>query len=146
MRRPAFLSLLLTVVTGAVACDSVAGPEPLPLTLQASAAPAVGADLPVLSYQITNTGRSELFLGSCNQQILVAVERDENGSWVNASGGYCQMNADMTPISIAPGATLQGTRVYDGSPGRYRVLAYGYRHWTDTSGVTLVSTIIVVEH
>jgi hypothetical protein len=72
-----------------------------------------------VEFQVTNNGRRQAYLYRCGW-IGSMVEREQDGVWVQFSGAACQTVYDMSPIAIAPGETLSGTRVVWG-PGRYRL-------------------------
>jgi hypothetical protein len=146
MLRTAIVIAFVCSTLSLGACDGPTTPNTLPLVVQAAADQATRPEHgQVLRCQITNVGASELYLSSCNHQILVAVDREENGVWTSTSADACPAIFDMVPIRITAGEILHGTRSFDGQPGRYRVVAWGHR-WTDsTAGTALISNVVVIE-
>lgn len=138
--------LLLLISLAGSACDRVTSPEPLPLRVSASidTAQAVAGGLLSIVYKLENDTSFTLWAGSCGGQPLVAVERDENGTWVNVSADACQAHLDMTPIAIGAGGRLEGARLIDAVPGRYRVAAWGHRR-TQEPGTKIYSNIVTVD-
>jgi hypothetical protein len=145
MKRSAVATIVCCLAL--MGCDLPSSPGVLPLRVsasvqEASADASVSGALPI-AYEITNRGRSEVLLGACAGQPLVAVERQDGGDWVNVSAGICQTHLGMTPIRLAAGATLNGLRLVQAGPGSYRVVAVAYGSDGDPP-VRVVSNIVTV--
>lgn len=136
-------ALLLALVLGA--CDLGSEPEILPLSVSASieAAPGEPEGLAALVYEITNDGTAALWVGGCDGEPLVSVERREDGEWEDVSAGVCQANVEMTPIEIAAGETLEGTRLIDDVPGSYRAIAWGFRYQHHAAVPVISNTVSI---
>jgi hypothetical protein len=72
-------------------------------------------------WQIQNHGGGTIYLWRCGDTVLFEVQRLESVGWASYSAAICITSLDMSPIPLAPGATLTGTRTIDGPAGQYRL-------------------------
>jgi hypothetical protein len=96
-----------------------------------------------ISYELANRGSRELHVAACDGQPLVHVERQEDGTWINVSAGYCQTHLHMVPLKVSAVEQLSGHRPVD-RPGTYRVLVYGTTS-TGARSVVLTFNIVAAE-
>jgi hypothetical protein len=114
----------LWVVLFVPACQQLGtSPEPDGLLVQTGGStftrdPALGSA--TVPFSVVNRGRSTLYLTRCGERLMAALERWENGQWVQYSGDACQTIYPMDPHPLAPSASVSSVhRILE--PGRYRL-------------------------
>ena len=90
------------------------------LTADATIGPNPGVPATV-RFTLINEGRTAVQVPRCGDNPTVSVEREQSGSWAEYESGVCLANLRMDPISLAPGASLEG-RVSIGEAGQYRLI------------------------
>ena len=74
----------------------------------------------VVPFVAVNTSRSPAYLSRCGDRVTAAVDRWEDGRWVEYSGDGCIAILPMAPLALQPRARYEGQRSI-GEPGRYRL-------------------------
>jgi hypothetical protein len=74
----------------------------------------------VIPFVVTNQGSRSIYLARCGERLMAAPDRREAGQGVQHSGDGCLTNQDMSPVELAPGATVQSQRGVT-EAGEYRL-------------------------
>ena len=74
----------------------------------------------MVPFLAVNTSGSVAYLPRCGERVMVAVDRWEDGRWVDYSGDACTAVLPMDPFPLQPGTRYEGQRSI-GEPGRYRL-------------------------
>ncbi|HEU4559129.1 MAG TPA: hypothetical protein VFS20_14810 [Longimicrobium sp.] len=70
---------------------------------------------------VTNRTLAGVELAACDGVPLVSFQRREDGRW--PSGNIiCPANLQMTPVTLAPGATFSATLSMENEPGTFRIV------------------------
>jgi hypothetical protein len=132
----------LLVLPFVLGCGLNTGPiEGLHLSAGA-VAPGLTESL-AIRFEIANRGSRVLHVAACDGLPLVDVEREEVGTWVNISAGFCQTHLNMVPLQLPADEQLSGSRPVD-RPGRYRVIAYGTTP-AGVQAVVVISNVVAAE-
>lgn len=74
----------------------------------------------VIPFVVTNQDSRPIYLAWCGERLMAALDRREAGQWVQHSGDGCLTNQDISPVELAPGATVQSQRGVT-EAGEYRL-------------------------
>lgn len=130
---------LLLLILMAGACTSAIDPVVRALEIETQGAEFV---LPptersvAVPFTVTNRGAVSAFLAACGGRIMVAINRRDEGRWVQYSGNPCTTAMSMAPVELEPGQTIPGTATIR-EAGEYRfrigVRVDGQTVWKPTS-------------
>lgn len=126
MSTPAPLTRLVPLLLALAApgcCGHPVEPEESRVFLRVeSAAIALdrGGGAYVVPWVVENRGSESASVSRCGSAPLFAVERWENGGWVNARAAVCITSLEMAPFPVPPGDSLRGQEKIAGS-GWYRL-------------------------
>lgn len=87
-------------------------------------------------FTVTNKGAVSAFLAACGGRILVAIDRREEGRWVQYSGSHCTTELSMDPVELEPGETIpEAGTIRESGEYRFRVgvRVDGQTVWKPTS-------------
>lgn len=116
---PGVIALL---ILGLTACQSSTGPElELQVVAEDPVVPPEAENFAQVAFTITNTGDEVVAVSRCGERIMTALDRLENGRWVQLSGDACLAVYSSVPLQIEPGQTVEGVRGLEASPGVYRL-------------------------
>lgn len=73
-----------------------------------------------IAFSVRNTGDTTIYLSRCGEHLTTALDRWEQGQWVQVSSAICQTVHDMTPFPLHSMAERTGGRAVQ-HPGRYRL-------------------------
>jgi hypothetical protein len=71
-------------------------------------------------FVVENRGADTVYLAPCGERVMVALDRLEQGRWVQHSGDACPQLLVAGPFALAPGATHASVRGVT-EPGVYRL-------------------------
>lgn len=71
-------------------------------------------------FVVANRTRATIYLARCGERLMAALDRWQDGRWVQVSGDACQTHLPMVPLPLPSLATTSGERVLDRA-GRYRL-------------------------
>jgi hypothetical protein len=76
-------------------------------------------------FSIRNETAETIFVSSCGERVLPAIERFRQGQWENAAAAICPAILPMVPAELRSGETLTDS-IRIAEPGQYRVVvSYG---------------------
>ncbi|CAN5713645.1 hypothetical protein BH23GEM6_BH23GEM6_24330 [soil metagenome] len=119
-----FAALCSAVLLVAAACQPlITRPEPSTIMVLTEGSIFVRDATPgsaSVPFTVENRGTSTLYLARCGERLMAAVDRWENGQWVQHSGDACQTVYPMDARPLAPSASFSSARQVS-APGRYRL-------------------------
>jgi hypothetical protein len=133
----ASLLLLLPLLFGA--CQSTVDPSATALQLRTEGSKFVlSASTGSVSvpFTIKNRGSASVFVARCGGRVRAALDRREDGRWVQYSGDACLAIYPMDPVEVGAHQVLRGARAIR-ERGQYRlrigVTEEGESVWKRTS-------------
>jgi hypothetical protein len=79
-----------------------------------------GGSIASVPFAVRAVGTRSVFLARCGDRLMAAVDRWDDGRWVQYSGDACLAIHPMAPVELRPDSRLEAVRVI-GEPGRYRL-------------------------
>lgn len=117
------ISLALILCLLASACGVLTGPESPEVRVEVQGTlferdPDTGAA--IVSFSVTNTGESTVYLNRCGDRLTTALDRWESGHWVQFRSDLCLTVYNMAPLPLAVEEERVGARSVHHA-GRYRL-------------------------
>jgi hypothetical protein len=81
----------------------------------------IGNQAVPVTFTITNTTAAAVQLTGCGGEPGIAMERREAGRWINFTASICPANVVMTPVTLAPGATVSSQVILENAVGTFRI-------------------------
>lgn len=95
-------------------------------------------------FTLSNRGGATVYVPACGDQVTAEIQRREGGAWAKYSGDLCVTVLPMSPLAVASGEALQGTRSI-AEPGRYRLLVRATSTPSADGWLTVTSNAFTVE-
>ena len=120
--RYTILGVAVAICVALAACSDSAGPGTMLVTRIDRAVLDSAGSLDV-SFTITNVGTRPEDVPACGGQPGPRVQKQQGRRWEEFGGGLCLAIYSMVPVSLQPGASLNGTTdVFRAGPGVYRLV------------------------
>jgi hypothetical protein len=71
-------------------------------------------------FTVVNGRETTVYLAACGGHAVPAIERWQDGRWMQYSGGICIASVSMAPVELPAGASHAGHAIIS-EPGRYRL-------------------------
>jgi len=116
--------LSLLSVLAPAACGLFASGPSLSIEMDATVVVRPKPDtMATVTYVIVNHGSAAAYVAACGLRPSPATDRLVGAAWEGYFGNGCKGTVDMSPITLTPGQTVNGTWSWDRA-GTYRLRVY----------------------